>query len=103
MMSERTRVKVRKIGQLPDAQVAAGDWESYVPGVENPNVSLPVEYEIEGYMVDPPALGASFVVERTSRNGIKAYGEFSTSPITVIAPGMIKTQNSIYTIEKLEP
>lgn len=102
-MFAETRVRIKKLSHLPDAQVAAGDWKDYVPGRDNGNVSLPVDYEIEGKLITDLVVGQPLEVFRTSRNGVSASGMFNTSPLTVVAPGMFQTQNSTYLIEVLEP
>jgi hypothetical protein len=41
-------------------------------------------------------VGKSVVVGRTKRNGVEAYGVFSTSRVTEVGNNYFKTMNSVY-------
>ena len=61
------------------------------------NYSLPVEYNLEGYLLnDEIQVNQSVVVDRIKRNGVKASGMFKTSHVTEVGDTYFKTQNSVY-------
>lgn len=99
------KVKVVKIGESAIPQVKSGDWGNYSLGQVNPNVSIPIEYELEGELVGGINVGDALVVARTSRNGIPAYGVFCTSTIKAVAKSeksiTVETNNSFYLITEL--
>jgi hypothetical protein len=58
--------------------------------------SIPVEYNLEGILSFPIEVGESVIVQRTKRNGVEAYGMFSTSRVTEVGDKYFKTRNSLY-------
>lgn len=97
------KIRIKKISQADDALCLAADKTEHVPGSEGiPGKSLPVEYEIEGYLVRPIEVGRGIEVDRQKRNGIIAMGSFTTSPVKSIHDNLIRTGNSIYQIEFLD-
>lgn len=85
------------------AAVAGGyapmENDAYIPGTGNnikENKSLPIEYTIEGNLIDPIEIGKSVCVLRTKRNGVEATGFFQTSAVTEILKNTFKTNNSVY-------
>lgn len=99
------QVKVKKISVAAEPDAITPKWEEYIPGKDNGDVSLPVEYEIEGKEIAPLSVGDSYSVLRTKRNGVNVDGYFITSPVVHIningKHGMFTTKNSVYTIEFL--
>lgn len=93
------KVKITKIGKAENALYDSALMQDYEAGKDNGDVSLPIEYYLEGYMLKPPTVGESLVVNRTSRNGIEIAGIFTTSEITEITEYGFKTSNSIYKLE----
>jgi hypothetical protein len=93
------KVKISKIAHLDDALCDAPPMQDYLVGEHNGNVSLPVEYWLEGYIVGELTVGESLVVNRTSRNGIEVGGIFTTSEVTEITKDGFKTLNSVYKLE----
>ena len=75
------------------------DWRIYE---ENTTVSFPVDYEVEGALMDEMEVGKPIVVLRTHRNGVRADGFFYTSPVREFKNGAAITMNSIYFIKILE-
>lgn len=68
--------------------------------------SIEEGYTLRGYMT-PPKLGEPFRVDRYERNGVKAIGQFTTSPVQKIGDiyddgtFCIETENSVYQLEDL--
>lgn len=100
------KVRVKKIKEADGPRYSSAKWEEYSPGVDNGNVSLPVEYEITGEMrLADLKLSRPLVVARDSRNGVKISGYFTTSAVKSIAKiktgFIVTTDNSVYEIEKI--
>ena len=93
------KVKISKLIHLDDAVHDAPSMNEYVVGRSNGNVSLPVDYWIEGYLTDLPTVGRSVLVNRTNRNGVEVSGIFKTSTVTEITDDGFKTLNSVYKLE----
>jgi hypothetical protein len=51
---------------------------------------------LEGVLSYDIEVGKSVVVGRTKRNGVEAYGVFSTSTVTEVGDKYFKTRNSLY-------
>lgn len=98
-------VKVTKLRESTAPLVRSGTWDTYRLGEVN-EVSLPVDYEIEGQLIAPIAVGAAIEVLRTVRNGVQCPGVFRSSPVVRIDPeeghGLVinaTTLNSVYRLE----
>lgn len=101
------KVKISKIKHLDTALVACGEWGKYNAGVDNGNVSLPVEYTVEGNLIGGVVTGVSLSVCRTKRNDVVCDGVFQTSPVMAfsrVSPNKyeIETKNSLYLLEILD-
>jgi hypothetical protein len=71
--------------------------EEYIDGqYQGDSHSIPVEYNLEGVLSYDIEVGKPVVVGRTKRNGVEAYGVFSTSTVTEVGNKYFKTQNSVY-------
>lgn len=60
------------------------------------NYSLPVEYNIEGYLLNEIQVNESVMIDRIKRNGVSASGAFVTSRVTEVGDNYFKTLNSVY-------
>jgi hypothetical protein len=92
-------VRITKINQVTDPACITPNFNDYTPGVDNGHVSLPNKYTIEGTLIEDIQLNKPVVVSRTSRNGVKSFGLFQTSPVTEITENGFNTLNSIYVLE----
>lgn len=102
-------VKITKIKICEDAEYRTPDWDEYELGKINGNMSLPVDYYLEGYLLEEIKVGKPVLVERISRNGEKIGGFFSTSFVREISYQenknqeggcwFFKTLNSIYRMD----
>jgi hypothetical protein len=96
------KVKITKLGSVDNPIYPTPNFNEYTPGEDNGNVSLPVEYWLEGYFMNEPVVGSSVLVNRTSRNGVTCGGSFFTSKVTKITDTGFETQNSVYQVDILE-
>ena len=92
-------VKITKIKAAENAEYATPDWKDYAIGKLNGNMSIPVDYYLEGYLLRDVQVGEHVLVERISRNGEKIGGFFSTSQVTEIYDGGFVTLNSVYKMD----
>lgn len=99
-------VKVTKITESAAPDFKSAKWENFVPGKDNGNVSLPLDYEIKGRLVYPVRVGDTIFVKRTERNGVKSDGAFVSSVVKGIKEGkkhtLVTTRNSVYILENLD-
>lgn len=85
-----------KLGEADAARVRAGNWASYVAGSPDNDTSLPVDYELDGFFLEPLIPGFAMRVYRIRRNGLEVPGLFTTSRIVRL---LAVTENSVYRIE----
>lgn len=101
------RVKVKKLKESDAAKYKAATWEDYQLGVDNGDISLPVDYEVTGQLVyDLDKKPCPYIfVKRDSRNGVEVDGIFISSQIVNIKKGdkfwMVETANSFYRVEEI--
>lgn len=93
------KVKISKLSKVENALYDAPPIHDYVMGEDNGNVSLPIDYWLEGFLTEELAVGNPIVVSRTNRNGVEIGGIFTTSTVTEITKDGFKTLNSVYKLE----
>jgi len=93
-------VKVTKLSACKVPVVEPTPWEDWVIGGDNP-LSLPVDYQMRGHLLDPVRVGGRIRLWRTHRNNVEIEGYFYSSPICSIQKEsyLVETFNSIYKIE----
>ena len=95
-------VIIRKYAVQPEALVRTASASEHIDGINNGEVSLPIDYEVEGILSSHFEVGKSLVVERHRRNDVATPGIMMTSPITKIYQGehnwTFDTGNSKYII-----
>jgi hypothetical protein len=91
------KIKLNKIAEVPEPDCRASSWDRHVPGQCSDGVhSLPIDYEIVGYLNTPIKVGQPIDVNRTERNGVEIEGHFVSTPVQRIDGTRITTRNSIY-------
>lgn len=93
-------IHLKKMSIAPNPRSPTGKKSTYKYGKENPGVSVPVDYWIEGVVWTEPKVGSPLFVFRLIRNGVESEGMFNTSPITSIKGNSFNTLNSVYKIRK---
>lgn len=91
-------IRLRKIDAVKFAAAKTPSKEEYDYGQENAT-SLPIDYWVEGYLLNEPKVGESVVVQRISRNGQTIAGIMQTSLLTELFEGGFKTLNSVYKLD----
>jgi hypothetical protein len=89
-------IHLKKLKATPDAQFPTPEARQYRPGKYNPGVSLPVDYELRGFLIEPIKLGEPLIVWRKERNKVESDGYFHTSPVLAFTDSQITTHNSVY-------
>ena len=99
---KRKYVRISKLSAVDNPECVTPSMEEYEVGKHNGEVSIPVDYWLEGYLVAEPTVGKSVVVQREVRCGVKMGGIFSSSLVTEITETGFKTLNSIYNLEYIK-
>jgi hypothetical protein len=75
-----TLVRLVKLSACDDALCPPLSWEDWKIGELNAR-SLPVDYEMEGSLIEPMEAGKPILLHRTCRNGVRADGLFQSTPV----------------------
>lgn len=99
-MNPGTKLYVEKIdvapgGLPPDVDYTPGTLPAF-------GCSLPIEYNVEGTLIEKMELGFGVRILRTKRNGIPVDGIFTTTPLKEIGDNYFKTLNSVYRFKIIE-
>ena len=96
------KIYIEKLAEVPGG-LPARSMDEHIMGKPNYDnySSIPIEYNLEGILPFPIQVGESVTVQRTKRNGVEAYGVFSTSRVTEVGDNYFKTQNSVYSYKFL--
>ena len=95
------KIYIEKLAEVPGG-LPARSMEEHIDGqYQGDSHSIPVEYNLEGILSFPIQVGEGVVVQRTKRNGVEAYGVFSTSTVTEVGDKYFKTKNSVYSYKFL--
>ena len=94
-----TSIRLVKLSACDDALSPSSSWEDWKIGEPNEG-SLPVDYELQGSLIEPMEVGKPILVHRTCRNGVRADGLFQSSPVREFKNGAAITLNSIYLISR---
>jgi len=96
------KIYIEKLAEVPGG-LPARSMDEHIMGKPNYDnySSIPIEYNLEGVLSYDIEVGKSVVVGRTKRNGVEAYGVFSTSRVTEVGNNYFKTQNSVYSYKFL--
>jgi hypothetical protein len=94
-------IYIEKLAEVPGG-LPARNMDEHIDGqYQGDSHSIPVEYNLEGILSFPIQVGESVIVQRTKRNGVEAYGMFSTSRVTEVGNNYFKTKNSVYSYKFL--
>jgi hypothetical protein len=100
-------VRISKIAEAENPKVKSADWEKFVCGTDNGDISLPVDYWMLGDLVTNIRVGEPILLRRHSRNGVKSEGRFMSSKVVGITQPfggslwIVQTENSVYAVRKL--
>jgi len=96
------KIYIEKLAEVTGG-LPARSMDEHIMGKPNYDnySSIPIEYNLEGVLSYDIEVGKSVVVGRTKRNGVEAYGVFSTSTVTEVGNNYFKTKNSVYSYKFL--
>jgi hypothetical protein len=94
-------IYIEKLAQVEGGLPARSMDEHNMGKPNDNNTSIPIEYNLEGNLIYDIKVGVGVIVERTKRNGVDAYGMFTTSRVTEVGDKYFKTQNSVYSYKFL--
>lgn len=89
-------VRLQKVRATDHPDTPPGDPATYVYGEQCETHSLPVEYELHGWLGEDPAVGKCVQILRCQRGGIASLGLFTSSEVTKVSEGEFQTRNSVY-------
>lgn len=95
-------IRLTKIKASENPEYTTPHWNAYQHGVVNKGTSIPTDYWVEGYLINPLKIGESVMIQRIIRNGEEVSGFMTTSEIIEINGDIFETLNSIYKIEYLK-
>lgn len=99
-------VRVAKIGVQEFSKAPTPLMQDYQLGYINPNVSIPLTYWLEGFLINEPEVGAPMFVDRRVRNGVRVIGALQTTQVTSVEEQgnglVVKTYNSVYLVTPAE-
>lgn len=89
-------VFIEKIAEVKGG-IPARKMEDHISGQDmDDSLSIPIEYNLEGYLIGEMEVGKNLIVDRTKRNGLEVRGMFTTSIVTEVGDSFFKTANSVY-------
>ena len=95
------QIYIEKLAEVKGG-LPARNMDEHIMGKPNDNYSsIPIEYNLEGYLLYEIEVGKNVIVERTKRNGEEVCGMFTTSRVTEVGNNYFKTQNSVYSYKFL--
>ena len=90
------QIYIEKLAEVKGG-LPARNMDEHIMGKPNDyNTSIPIEYNVEGYITYEIEVGKNVIIDRTKRNGVEVRGVFTTSRVTEVGDNYFKTQNSLY-------
>jgi hypothetical protein len=95
-------IYIEKLAEV-EGGLRARSVEEHNMGESNNNgeSSIPIEYNVEGYLLYEIQVGKKVFIDRTKRNGVEVRGLLTTSRVTEVGDKYFKTQNSVYSYKFL--
>lgn len=96
------QIYIEKLAEVPGG-LPARNMDEHIMGEPNDNCysSIPIEYNVEGYLLYEIEVGKNVFIDRLKRNGVDVRGVFTTSRVTEVGDKYFKTQNSLYSYKFL--
>jgi hypothetical protein len=101
-MKSGTLVKITKRAESRDPVCRAGNWNTFTAGVVNSTASLPVDYEIVGYLLEDVKVGKPVRLLRFVRNGALVLGFYQSTTVLELRNDGYVTRNSVYSVEIIQ-
>ena len=94
-------IYIEKLAEVTGGLPAIKMEEHIAGESQGDNYSIPIEYNLEGYLLYEIEVGKNVFIDRTKRNGVEVRGVFTTSRVTEVGDKYFKTQNSVYSYKFL--
>ena len=95
------QIYIEKLAEVTGGLPAIKMEEHIAGESQGDNYSIPIEYNLEGYLLYEIEVGNNVFIDRTKRNGVDVRGVFTTSRVTEVGDNYFKTQNSVYSYKFL--
>ena len=95
------QIYIEKLAEVTGGLPAIKMEEHIAGESQGDNYSIPIEYNLEGYLLYEIEVGKNVFIDRTKRNGVEVRGVFTTSRVTEVGASYFKTQNSVYSYKFL--
>ena len=95
------QIYIEKLAEVTGGLPAIKMEEHIAGESQGDNYSIPIEYNLEGYLLYEIEVGKNVFIDRTKRNGVDVRGVFTTSRVTEVGDKYFKTQNSVYSYKFL--
>ena len=95
------QIYIEKLAEVTGGLPAIKMEEHIAGESQGDNYSIPIEYNLEGYLLYEIEVGKNVFIDRTKRNGVDVRGVFTTSRVTEVGDNYFKTQNSVYSYKFL--
>jgi hypothetical protein len=95
-------VRLSKIGRAPGGAEPC-PIQYYSSGIFAGIMSMPINYVMDGYLMESPQTKGVILLRRYVRNGVVRRGVFRSSTIRRIDYDTIVTQNSIWRVQRVPP
>lgn len=95
------QIYIEKLAEVTGGLPAIKMEEHIAGESQGDNYSIPIEYNLEGYLLYEIEVGKNVFIDRTNRNGVDVRGVFTTSRVTEVGDNYFKTQNSLYSYKFL--
>ena len=95
------QIYIEKLAEVTGGLPAIKMEEHIAGESQGDNYSIPIEYNLEGYLLYEIEVGKNVFIDRTKRNGVEVRGVFTTSRVTEVGDKYFKTQNSLYSYKFL--
>ena len=90
-------VSMVKISAVDTPEMPPGDPTTYPYGQWcETGHSLPVGYELEGWLLVPPVVSRRVEIIRCARNDVACLGFYCSTPVTLVQGDRFHTRNSVY-------
>lgn len=94
-------IYIEKLAEVKGG-LPARNMDEHIMGKPNDSkTSIPIDYNLEGYLLYEIEVGKNVFIDRIKRNGEEVRGVFTTSRVTEVGDNYFKTQNSVYSYKFL--
>lgn len=90
------KIYIEKLAEVPGGYSARNMKDHLHGQYQNDGFSLPIQYNLEGFLLHDIEIGSRVLITRTKRNDVEAPGQFISSLVVETGENYFKTENSVY-------